>query len=58
LRRAISARWVISLRATANSFRDSRLALIGIFLMQFLFRHATFARRDTFLHAAANFLLD
>jgi hypothetical protein len=44
--------------ATANSFHDSRLAWIQIFLMRFLFRHATFARRDTFLQAAADFLLD
>jgi hypothetical protein len=58
LRRATLARFIISLLATANSFRDSRLAWIRIFLVQFLFRHTTFAQRDTFLQATANYLLD
>jgi hypothetical protein len=58
LRRATSARCIISLGATANSFRDSRLAWIRIFLVKFLFRHATFGWRDTFLQAAADFILD
>jgi hypothetical protein len=58
LRHATFARCIISLRATANSFRDSRLAWIRIFLMRFLFRHASFTRRDHFLQAAADFLLD
>jgi hypothetical protein len=43
---------------TANSFHDSRLAWIRIFLKRLLFRHATFARQDTFLQAAADFLQD
>jgi hypothetical protein len=57
LSRATSARCIISLRATASSFRDSRLAWIRIFLLRFLYRHANFARLDTFLQAAADFLL-
>jgi hypothetical protein len=32
------------LHATANSFHDSWLTWIQIFLMRFRFRHATFAR--------------
>jgi hypothetical protein len=58
LRHATFAQQGTFLRATASSFRDSRLAWIQIFLMIFLFRHATFAQRDTFLQAAADFPLD
>jgi hypothetical protein len=34
----------------------SSVSLIQLFVMMFLLRHATLARRDTFLQAAANFL--
>jgi hypothetical protein len=34
------------------------LALVNLFLMMFLLRHATLAWQDIFLQAAANFLLD
>jgi hypothetical protein len=58
LRHATFARRGTFLRARANSFRDSRLAWIRIFLILFLFRHANLVRRDTFLQVAADFLLD
>jgi hypothetical protein len=57
LRRATFARWVISLRAMASSFHSSHFSRIQIFLTSFLFHHATFAWQDTFLQAAADFLL-
>jgi hypothetical protein len=55
---AASARWVTSLRATANSFRDPQFPWDRIFLASFLYRNATFAGRDTFLQAAGDCLLD
>jgi hypothetical protein len=51
LSRATFAQRVVLIPASVNS-------RVRIFLKRFLFRHAIFARRDTFLQAAANFLLD
>jgi hypothetical protein len=42
----------------SNSFHGSQFSWIRIFLTSFLFHHATFARQDTLLQVAANFLLD
>jgi hypothetical protein len=41
-----------------NSFRNPQFPWFRIFLTRFLFCHVTFARRDTFLQAAADFLTD
>jgi hypothetical protein len=56
-RRATPARRVIFLPA-ANSCRGPQFRWAKDFLKMFLLRHATVARRDTFLQAAANFLRD
>jgi hypothetical protein len=58
LRRDTFAQRVVLILAAANSFRRAHFSRIRIFLMKFLFRHATFARRDTFLQAASISLLD
>jgi hypothetical protein len=58
LRRATFAQRVILILMVANSFRRPHFSSVQIFLMMFLFKLATFARRDTFLQAAVNFLLD
>jgi hypothetical protein len=42
----------------ANSCRGPQFAWDQDFLKMFLLRHATVARRDTFLLAPANFFLD
>jgi hypothetical protein len=42
------------LPATANSFRGPPFVWVWISLKMFLLRHATVARRDTFLQAATN----
>jgi hypothetical protein len=57
LSRANPARRVIFLPA-ANSSRGPQFPWVRIFLKTFFLRHATLARRDTFLQAAVNFLRD
>jgi hypothetical protein len=58
LSRATFALWVILIPAGENSFCGPQFSWVPILLTSFLFRHANFARRDTFLQAAADFLLD
>jgi hypothetical protein len=52
------AQRIAFISAAANSFLRPHFSKVLIFLIMFLFPHATFAPRDTFLQAAANFLLD
>jgi hypothetical protein len=49
---------VVLIPAAANSLHGPQFSWVLIFLMRFLFRHATVAQLDTFLQAAANFLRD
>jgi hypothetical protein len=56
-RRATPARRVMFLPA-ANSCRGPQFAWVQNFLKMVLLRHATVARRDTFLQAAASFIRD
>jgi hypothetical protein len=42
----------------ANSFHRPHFSRVRIFVMRFLFRHASFTRWDTFLQAVADFLPD
>jgi hypothetical protein len=56
-RRATPARRIMFMPA-ANSCRGPQFAWVLDFLKMFLLRHATVARRDTFLQAAASFSRD
>jgi hypothetical protein len=56
--RVTFALWAILIPAGENSFRGPQLSWVPIVLTSVLCRHVTFAWRDTFLQAAANFLLD
>jgi hypothetical protein len=58
MRRATFEQGVVLILAATNSFRRPHFSRIRIFLKRFLLRHATFALRDTFLQAAADFFLD
>jgi hypothetical protein len=57
LHRATFAQWVILTPVAVNSFCRPHFYRVQIFLMMIFFRHATFALRDTFLQATADFLL-
>jgi hypothetical protein len=54
--RLCHAQWVIFLPAAVNSFRGPQFLWVRMFRKMFPSRHATAARRDTFLQAANNFL--
>jgi hypothetical protein len=56
--RVTFALWVILILAGENSFGGPQLSWVPIVLTSVLFRHATFERRNTFLQAVADFLLD
>jgi hypothetical protein len=56
--RAIFARWLIPLRATASLFWGPQFSRVEDILKMILLHHATVARRDTFLQAEANFIRD
>jgi hypothetical protein len=58
LRHATFAQWIISLRVMANSFTVHSFPGSKSSLQVSFFCHATLAWRDTFLQAAADFLLD
>jgi hypothetical protein len=58
LPRATFVQWVVLIPAAANSLRGPQFSWGRISLKRFPFRHATLARRDTFLPAAVKLLLD
>jgi hypothetical protein len=58
LLRLCPAQRVIFIPAAVTSFRSPQFLCVQNFLKMFLLRHATVARRDTFLQAAANFSRD
>jgi hypothetical protein len=52
------ARWAVLIPTAFNSFSGPQYLWVQLFLTMFLFPHATFAWRGTFLQVAGDFLLD
>jgi hypothetical protein len=50
--------WRVMFLPAANSCHGQQFFWVRVFLKTFILRHATFARRDTFLQEAASLLRD